>query len=178
MMNQTQAPEINDASKPPALSRTWRVFVEYRAFGEFWGNATYEVTLRREYVGGQLTATVDAQPASLRSAINILDSAATFEVLDEVLSDPTTPVPLTMPALTIGKARAQSLHKIMGALGIPHAKHYGVAAFAIDEPLPLGTLSDLSEQEAGRVWAHLTRTYPNAREVAQHVKAKAARAAA
>ena len=178
MTNHTQAPEATDTSKPPALSRTWRVFVEYRAYGEFWGNATHEVTLSREYVGGELTATVDGQPASLRSAINILDSAATYEVLDEVLSDPTTPAPLTMPALTIGKARAHSLHKIMGALGIPHAKHYGVAAFAIDEPLPLSTLSDLSEREAGRVWAHLTRTYPNAREVAQHVKAKAARAAA
>ncbi|RJF74635.1 hypothetical protein D3875_03580 [Deinococcus cavernae] len=177
MTNQTQTPEAADTSKPPALSRTWRVFVEYRVYGEFWGNATYEVTLSREYVGGDLSATVDGQPAEADRAVNILNSAATYEVLAETLSDPTTPAPLQLPAPTIGKARAHSLHKIMGALGISHARHYGLAAAAIGEPVPLGSLSDLTDKEAGRVWAHVCRLYPNAPEVAQRIKAKTAAAA-
>lgn len=172
---------MTNQTKPEALSRTWSARVDYRVCGENWGSETYTVTLFREFVGGPLSATIDGQPAEAEKAIRILRSAEqdgnTPEVLAEVLADPTPPAPLQLPPPVIGKARAHQLHKIMGALGMPRAQHYGVAAYAIDEPFPLTSLSTLTDDEATRVWAHLCRTYSNAREVAQRIKAKTARAA-
>ena len=78
----------------------------------------------------------------------------------------------------IGKGRAHTLHKIMGAAGLPRAQHYGLAAAALGEPFPLETLSDLTEQEAGTVWAHLCRVYPSAREIGRARQGKAAPAQA
>lgn len=84
--------------------------------------------------------------------------------------EPAAPETLTLAPATIGKARAHLLHKIMGALGVPHNVHYGMAAYAIDEPTPLATLSDLTEAEACRVWAHICRLYSSAPEVAARLK--------
>lgn len=69
-------------------------------------------------------------------------------------------------APTIGKGRAHKLHKIMGRLGLPHLQHYGLAAAALCEPFPLDSLATLTETEARRVWAHLCKLFPSARQYA------------
>ncbi|WP_135230724.1 hypothetical protein [Deinococcus fonticola] len=166
------------------FTRTW----EARLYGS-WGEgasasvliATKILTVTADHEGTQ-TATIDGQPVELLEAYRVYKWASTegrLTVLHEAeLTPPEQPEPLKMPMQVIGKARAHTLHKIMGALGIPHAQHYGIAAFAIDEPFPLETLSTLTDAEAGRVWAYLCSHYPNACQVGQRIKAKTAAHAA
>lgn len=140
-----------NTTAPRALSRTWEAVTTYRAYGEHWGSVTDTVTLTRTAQGVQ--ATVNGEPAELAHALNILQGAqvtVTAQVLDE------TPAP-------IGKGRAARLHRLMGRLGLPSAQHYALAAAALGEWAPLPSLASLSDVEARTVWAHLCRTYPQAR---------------
>lgn len=139
-----------------ALSRTWATVTTYRECGVVVEVARDTVTLSREVLGGELSASVNGQAVELPRALSLLRNA------DE---QPTLTAE-TLAPLTIGKARASKLHKIMGRLGLPSFQHYGLAAAALCEPFPLDSLASLTEQEARRVWAHLCRCYPSARRLA------------
>lgn len=139
----------------PALTRTWRTEHTAEMDRVVVSVSTHTVTLRRAFVGGPLSAEVDGQPADVARAVALLEGARRVEVLAEDLA----PAP-------IGKARACRLHKIMGRLGLPSAQHYALAAAALGEWAPLGSLAALTEREARSVWAHLCRLYPQARELA------------
>lgn len=141
-----------DTTKPRALSRTWAATVTYRECGVIVERVTYTVTLSRTADG--FAAEVNGQPAPLKAALNILQGAqvtVTAEVLD------------TPPAPTLGRARAASLHRLMGRLGLPSAQHYALAAAALGEWAPLPSLAALTECEARTVWTHLCTLYPQAR---------------
>lgn len=141
-----------------ALSRTWQTVTTYTACGENWGRSVDTVTLSRAFVGGPLLATINGEEVELSRAVRLLQDADTQPtVTAEVL--PTEPP-------TIGKRRAAKLHKIMGRLGLPNFQHYGLAAAALCEPFPLDSLATLTEQEARRVWAHLCKLFPSARQYA------------
>lgn len=131
------------AQKPEALSRTFHTVTEYRAYGEYWGNAAHTVTLSREYVGGPLSAEVDGEAADLDRAVKIITGATRQEVTAEVLAP--------LPAPTIGKARAAKLHKLMGRAGL--FEHYGFAARALGREV--FSLASLTEEEARTVWARV-----------------------
>lgn len=153
--------------------RTW----EAKLYGD-WGDgvsvliSTRIISVTADHEGHQ-TATIDGESAPLDKAYQLYLWAKYDDTLTKLHEEELTPpAPLELSAPLIGKARAHTLHKIMGTLGIPRAQHYGLAAFAIDEPVPLGSLSDLTKEEAGRVWAHLCSLYPNAREIAQRIGAK------
>ncbi|GAA4022857.1 hypothetical protein GCM10022631_41760 [Deinococcus rubellus] len=111
------------------------------------------VTLSRVELSGALSATVNGLAVELERAVSLLRNADTVTVMDETLA----------PQI-IGKARAARLHSIMGRVGLPSFQHYGLAAAALCEPFPLDSLASLTEQEARRVWAHLCRCYPSARQ--------------
>jgi len=66
--------------------------------------------------------------------------------------------------LTIGKARAAKLHRLMGRLGLCNPDHYGSARRAIGRDV--FSLATLTEQEAREVWSYLCRTFPEARALA------------
>ncbi|WP_161881490.1 hypothetical protein [Deinococcus alpinitundrae] len=142
----------NTPSKP-ALSRTWQTVTTYRECGVVVEVARHTVTLSREVLGGELAATVNSQAVELPRALSLLRNADTVTVTAE-----------TLASQTIGKARAARLHKIMGRVGLPSFQHYGLAAAALCEPFPLDSLAALTESEARRVWAHLCRCYPSARQ--------------
>lgn len=76
----------------PMQSRTLAAVIEYRAYGENWGEARHTVTLTKTPEG--IAAQVDGQPAPLADAVRILNAADQVEVLEEV----------PFPAPTIGKA--------------------------------------------------------------------------
>lgn len=169
MSNQTAEPRKN-------FTRTW----EARLYGD-WGEgrsasvliATKIITVTADHEGTQ-TATIDGQPADLLAAYQLYQWAKyedTLTLLHEADLTP-PPAPMELPPATIGKARAQVLHKIMGALGLCNPQHYAVAAFALDEPFALDSLSTLTENEAGRVWKYLCSQYSNARAVADALKLK------
>ena len=122
---------------------------------------------RSAIIDGEHQATIDRAVGSLHPG---KQAGRRLEVVGEGPTEP-APVPL---APVIGKARAQALHRIMGAAGLPHAQHYSLAAAALGEPWPLETLSDLTEQEAGVVWTHLCRVSPSAREIGERFRTRTA----
>ena len=138
-----------------AISRTWQTVTTYRECGVVTEVSRQTVTLSREVLGGELSASVNGQAVELPRALSLLRNADSVTVMAETLA----PQP-------IGKARAARLHKIMGRVGLPSFQHYGLAAAALCEPFPLDSLASLTEQEARRVWAHLCRCYPSARALA------------
>ena len=142
------------AQKPEALSRTWRLEVAHKLDNVVISVHTYEVTLSRAHVGGELAATIDGQPAELKQAIYLIQGARKQEVVSEVLAP--------LPAPTIGKARAHRLHKILGRLGLH--EHYGLATRATGRDV--FSLASLTEEEARRVWAYVTNMLPWAAQVA------------
>ena len=159
------------AEQPCNITRTWRADL-YGGWGDGSSAtvkiATHIITLSADHRGG-VTATIDGEAADLERAKGYLLWAKRdnrLDVLSTVCHEPPPPDPLTLCEPVIGKARAHTLHKIMGKLGLPHKQHYGLAAFAVDEPFPLGSLASLTEREARRVWAYLCGKYPQAREVA------------
>lgn len=129
------------STKPRALSRTWEAHTTYRECSVVTGTATYTVTMTRTADG--FTATVNGQPVGVLDADRILRNADRLTVIAETLETPPT----------IGKGRAQELHRIMGKVGLPHAQHYALAAAALGEWSPLPSLADLTEDEARTVWA-------------------------
>ena len=145
---------MND-TKRPALSRTWQTRNSDKMDGAVVASYAHTVTISRDTVGGPLSATLDGEAVSLTRADAVLNSA-----WERVLTAE------TLAPLTIGKARAAALHKIMARLGLPSAQHYGLAAAALCEPFALDSLATLTEDEARRVWAHVCRMFPTARSVA------------
>lgn len=163
------------------FTRTWKVDL-YGSWGDGPGASlfigSHVITLSADD-GGHLTAIIDGEnQATIDRAVGYLnwgkEAGSHLEVLREGPTGPTPPppAPVALPVPMIGRGRAHTLHKIMGAAGLPRAQHYGLAAAALGEPFPLTTLSDLTEQEAGTVWAHLCRVYPSAREIGERVRAK------
>lgn len=142
--------------KPEALSRTWKVTMHHRCYGENWGDTTYTVTLSRDFVGGPLTAEVDGEAADLERAVKLVHYADAREVLAEVLAAEPTP--------TIGKARACKLHRILGRFGLPSAYHYQSASEALGRKVE--SLAALTESEARRVWFYLVGLFPGIRQAA------------
>lgn len=138
----------------PALSRTWQTVTTYRECGVIVEVARAAVTLTREVLGGPLSATVNGEACEVSRAVSLLGCADSLALTAEVL-------PAEPP--TIGKGRAQTLHKIMGRLGLPNLQHYGLAAAALCEPFPLDSLASLTELEARRVWAHMCNVFPQVR---------------
>lgn len=166
----------DSASKPRNISRTWKVDL-YGGWGDgpsasvFMGS--HIITLSADH-NGILSAIIDDEAqATPDRAVNLLEWAKSdgyFKLLSEEHTAP--PAPLELPAQVIGKARACTLHKIMGMTGLPNAQHYALAAAALGEPWPLETLSDLNEVEARAVWDHLCKLYPKAKDVAAQLKAR------
>ena len=170
------------------FTRTWKVDL-YGSWGDgssaslFIGS--HIITLTADACG-DLTAIIDGEnQATIDRAVSYLNwgksAGSRLEVLREGPTMPPTPTPPASVALAIpqiGKARAHTLHKIMGAAGLPRTQHYSLAAAALGEPWPLESLSVLTEQEAKTVWGHLCAVYPSAREIGQRVKAKTAPAQA
>lgn len=161
------------------FTRTWKVDL-YGTWGDGPSASVYMgshvITLTADHAG-KLTAVIDDQPQdTIDRAVGYLEWGRSAGSRIEKLSEAhlTPPAPLTLPAPVIGKGRAHTLHKIMGAAGLPHAQHYGIAAAALGEPWPLTTLSDLTELEARVVWTHLCQQYPSAREIGNRYKARAA----
>ena len=167
------------------FSRTWKVDL-YGSWGDGSSASMFVVshivTLSADECGN-LTAIIDGEnQATIDRAVSYLnwgkEAGSRSEVVREGPTEPTPtptpPAPVALAVPQIGKGRAHTLHKIMGAAGLPRAQHYGLAAAALGEPFPLDTLSDLTEQEAGTVWKHLCSVYPSAREIGQRVRAKAA----
>ena len=135
------------------------------------------VSLRADH-NGDLSAIIDGEhQATIDRAVGSLhpgkQAGRRLEVGEGPSEPPTEPAPVAL-APVIGKARAQTLHRIMGAAGLPHAQHYSLAAAALGEPWPLETLSDLTEQEAGVVWTHLCRVSPSAREIGERFRTRTA----
>ncbi|GGO32911.1 hypothetical protein [Deinococcus humi] len=173
-------------TKVTNFTRTWKVDL-YGSWGEgpsaslCIGSHIITLTADRH---DDLTAIIDGEnQASIDRAVRYLiwgrEAGSHLEVLREGPTEPpTAPVSIMLAVPRIGKGRAHTLHKIMGTAGLPRAQHYSLAAAALGEPWPLETLSDLTEQEAGTVWAHLCSVYPSAREIAERVRAKAAPAQA
>ena len=137
-----------------ALSRTWQTVTTYRECGVVVEVSRDTVTLSRDMIDGELAATVNGQGVEVSRAVSLLKYADQQPSLTAE----------TLAPLTIGKARAARLHKIMGRIGLPSFQHYGLAAAALCEPFPLDSLAALTESEARRVWAHLCRCYPSARQ--------------
>ncbi|MDV6376503.1 hypothetical protein [Deinococcus arenicola] len=176
-------------TKRTNFSRTWKVDL-YGSWGDgpsasmFVG--THIITLSADE-NANLTAIIDGEnQATIDRAVSYLnwgkEAGSRLEVVREGPTEPTPtptpPAPVALAVPQIGKGRAHTLHKIMGAAGLPSAQHYGLAAAALGEPFPLTTLSDLTEREAVTVWGHLCAVYPSAREIGQRVKAKTAPAQA
>ncbi|CAM3946196.1 hypothetical protein [Deinococcus frigens] len=174
-------------TKPTNFTRTWKV----NLYGS-WGDSSsaslfigsHIITLTADH-SGHLTAIIDGEnQPGIDRAVSYLnwgkEAGSHLEVLREGPTEPTPtpPAPVALAVPQIGKGRAHTLHKIMGAAGLPRAQHYSLAAAALGEPWPLTTLSDLTEQEAGTVWGHLCAVYPSAREIGERVKAKTAPAQA
>lgn len=143
-------------TKPEALTRTWRTHNTTEQDGAVISSSSHTVTLRRDFVGGPLTAEVDGQAAPVRRAVLLLEDAWKVEVLAEDLAP--------LPAPTIGKARAHKLHKLMARVGVFQAHHYATATRATGREVD--SLAALTEDEARDVWAYLCRTFPHARSVA------------
>ncbi|WP_420596875.1 hypothetical protein [Deinococcus sp.] len=138
-----------------ALNRTWQTVTTYRECGVVVSVDRDSVTLSRDVLDGKLSATLNGEACEVARADRLLRNADSMTLTAE-----------TLAPLTIGKARAHKLHKIMARLGLPSVQHYGLAAAALCEPFPLDSLASLTEQEARRVWAYLCRMFPTARRVA------------
>lgn len=168
-------------SKPRNKSRTWQVHL-YGGWGDgpsatvYLGSHTVTLSADAE---GKLSAAIDGEPQdTIDRAVSYLNWAKAdgrLELLEEVRTPDPEPLPLAAPV--IGKARAAKLHKIMGLIGLPSAQHYGLAAAALGEWVPLPSLADLTEREGRTVWAHLCRLFPRARMLAADLNARSSRAA-
>ena len=145
---------MND-TKRPALSRTWQTVTTYRECGVVTSIDHDTVSISREVLGGPIHASINGEACDMARADRMLRNADSRTLTAE-----------TLAPLTIGKARAAALHKIMARLGLPSAQHYGLAAAALCEPFALDSLATLTEDEARRVWAHVCRMFPTARSVA------------
>ena len=69
-------------------------------------------------------------------------------------------LPYTFERVTIGKARASRLHRILGRLGLGHSDHYRAATAALGRLV--ASLAALTEGEARKVWNYaraLRRAY-------------------
>ena len=64
-----------NATKRPALSRTWHTVTTYRECGVVVEVARDTVTLSREVLGGALSATVNGQAAEVARAVPLLRNA-------------------------------------------------------------------------------------------------------
>lgn len=158
--------------KPRNITRTWNA----RLYGG-WGDSSsakvslneHEITLSADE-HGRITAMIDGQTqAEPTRAVSLLNWAKEEGQLT-LIHEERRPLPL--PPVVIGKARACTLHKIMGMTGLPKAQHYSLSAAALGEPHPLDSLATLTEREARTVWAYLCRVYPKAREVALNLNAR------
>ncbi|MFD2610374.1 hypothetical protein ACFSR9_13145 [Deinococcus taklimakanensis] len=156
--------------KPRNITRTWHA----RIYGG-WGDGPsarvlldeHEITLSADEEG-RVTAVIDGQVQDApRRAAFLLAWARTGGHLC-LIHEERRPEPL--PTDVIGKARACTLHRIMGMAGLPKSQHYSLSAAALGEPWPLESLATLTEAEARTVWEHLCRVYPLARDVARTLK--------
>ena len=143
---------MNDTRRP-ALSRTWATVTTYRECGVVIEVSRDTVTLSRDDLGGKLSATLNGEVVELGRAIRLLQNADSTTLTAEVL--PAVPV-------TIGKARAAKLHKIMTRVGVPSVHHYASAARATGREV--WSLASLTELEARQTWAYLCRMF----QAAQH----------
>lgn len=140
----------------PATSRTFAAVVEYRAYGEYWGQSEYTVTVWKD--GADYRATVNGEEVEFMEAARIIGMADRLTVTAETLVTP-DPAPVT-----IGKARAAKLHRLMGRAGLPSPAHYASAARALGREV--SSLAALTEGEARTVWAYLCAHFPHVRQVA------------
>lgn len=177
-MSQTARTKITN------FTRTWKVDL-YGNWGDGPGAslfiASHIVTLTADE-NANLTAIIDGEnQPGIDRAVGYLQWAKNCQVsrLEVVREGPTAPpipprppAPVALSAPPIGKARACVLHKIMGITGLSKGQHYAISAAALGEPWPLDSLADLTEREAGTVWAHLCRLYPRAREVAAGLQSR------
>ncbi|MEF2278776.1 hypothetical protein V3W47_10745 [Deinococcus sp. YIM 134068] len=152
-------------TSPVTVTRTWEVAL-YGSYGEgrsarvLLGTRTVTLTGGRDAKGQRLplVAQVDGEEATVERAVGLLEWAKSEGRVTLTHEERTVP--------TIGKARAAELHKIMGHLGLPSARHYALAAAALGEWVPLGSLAELTDREARTVWQHLCHLYPSVRALA------------
>lgn len=137
----------DNTTKPEALSRTWKTTNTTEQDGAVISTTAHTVTLRRDFVGGPLTAEVDGKAAELRRAVMLLEDAWKTEVVSEDLAP--------LPAPVIGKARAHTLHKLLGRLPVDH---YGIAGRALGREVQ--SLAALTEEEARQVWRFVCHMFP------------------
>ena len=138
---------MNDTTpKPEALSRTWRLEVAHKLDGVVLSVHTYEVTIFRAHVGGEVLATIDGQPAELKQALYLIRDARQEELVAEVLA----PLPEPARTTTIGKKEARTMHVELAHLGF--ADHYAAAADALGRPVT--SLAALTVAEAQTVYSY------------------------
>ena len=100
-----------------------------------------EDTMTATVQGGQLVAgTLNGQPMTGHcwAACTLADLAY---------------LPYTFERVTIGRARASRLHRILSRLGLGHADHYRAASAALGRMV--ASLAALTEQEGRWVWNHI-----------------------
>lgn len=141
------------------ITRTWEVAL-YGSYGEgpsaraYLGTHTVTLTGGRGAQGQPLhiRAQVDGREVSEQDAVSLLNWAKRDGRVTLLSEERTVP--------TIGKARAHTLHGLMGRAGIPSGEHYGFAGAALDRPV--FSLAALTEADARAVWRFLTATHPAA----------------
>lgn len=137
---------MNDTTtKPEALSRTWRLEVAHKLDRVVISVHSYDVTIFRAHVGGEVRATIDGQPAELKQALYLIRDARKEELVAEVLAPLPEPV-----ATTIGKKEARTMHVELAHLGF--ADHYAAAADALGRPVT--SLAGLTVAEAQTVYSY------------------------
>lgn len=164
--------------KPTNITRTWEVDL-YGSWGDGPSATVYlgshVVTLSADH-NGNWSAIIDGEnQGTIDRAVSYLNWAKADERI-KLIREERIPPPFEFP-VQIGKARAHTLHKIMGAAGVPHDQHYDLAAVAIGDPWPLESLALLTEKEAKLVWVHLCKVCPKARAIGQRLKAPQTHAA-
>ncbi|WP_019587574.1 hypothetical protein [Deinococcus apachensis] len=155
---------MNNTS-PVSVTRTWEVAL-YGNYGDgpsarvYLGKRTVTLSGGRDARGQLLpiVAQVNGCEVSEEEAVSLLNWGKREGRVTLLSEERTVP--------TIGKCRAHELHRLMGLLGLPGAQHYSLAAAALGEWTPLGSLAELTEQEARTVWQHVCSLYPSARTLA------------
>jgi hypothetical protein len=158
---------MTDISTLRNLRRIWEVRM-YAGWGDgpsatvFLGVRTIQARFDHE---GRISVEMDGEMISKERATSYLtDQQNQVQLVKQEALTATEELP-------IGKARACTLHKIMGKLGLSKPQHYSLAAAALGEWVPVPSLAEINEREARTVWNHLCSLYPDAPETASSLKA-------
>jgi hypothetical protein len=84
-----------------------------------------------------------------------LNNAKKVDTVAKEVGSQITPKPLEQPSTTLGKQRAEEMHKTLEELGYPRSKHTQIASDVLERFVQ--DLSELTETQALEVWSYCKR---------------------